>query len=881
MVRGSRQLLVVAATLALALSASAATDISGTISSDAEWTLAGAPYRLVGNATIASGVTVTVRPGVEVIAQDNYQLTVQGKLRCFGLRYKPVVFKTTTPTTRGSWGGLYIPSGGVGWFAGTSFWAGTNCVTVDGGWAKFDTCWFLYAGQDGLYVLNEATLLVETATFAHNQRRGLYILTPDAVGSISDCVFMNNGEYPIHVKANCVGMLDDNLRFHGNGQDLIGVSCSAANDIRRAQTWPAQPLSFDLLVGSSDVLEIPQGIRLTLAPGCKLIADRIEVYGTLVSGAAGQPAVVIRGVNETPGCWDGLFLHPDSVGQFTNTTIRLAENALTVDDALLVFEDGLIRDCQYDGVLAYGDSRINVSNSTFHSNGRNHLRLSGLLLSGDISDCTFTTSGDYPVFAVARNCFMLGTGNHYTTNMRQAVAVACNRDPDLPSSQTWHSQGVPYDLTADAGGALLRVAWGATWTLQPGVVIAGGSVDIEGTLQAQGTALKPVVFTTAAQPATNGSWDGIYFYPASQGTLQHCLIKYAATGVLIQSASPRLDNCIITDCSAHGLLVSGTGQPTIYHSQITGNDGDGVRITGQARPNFGNLYTTGTDDDGYNNFTDNAVCDIRNESSHNIRAQNNWWGTGDLDAIATRIIDGADSSGPGLVFYRPPIPVQSNSAPALEWSGLAGSHDDGISPDAVDPYEYVSCRVKYIDADGDAPAYMRLHLLKGGSEFQGSPYDMELLAGRPVDYTIGVIYHLGLRLPAGSDYSYYFAASDGFQEASGEPNTEHSGPTVGTGGAGVLISSVTALQAPAGNVEIRCRMLAAGYVDVEVLNIAGRAVARIATGRELDSGENVLLWNTRGDSGTKVPAGRYLIRISAHSNSGTCQQMIAPLILHR
>jgi len=84
----------------------AGTDISGTISSDAEWTLAGAPYHLVvGNTTIASGATVTVRPGVEVIAQGNYQLTVQGKLRCFGLRHKPVVFKSTTLTTPGSWAG--------------------------------------------------------------------------------------------------------------------------------------------------------------------------------------------------------------------------------------------------------------------------------------------------------------------------------------------------------------------------------------------------------------------------------------------------------------------------------------------------------------------------------------------------------------------------------------------------------------------------------------------------------------------------------------------------------------------------------------------------------------------------------------------------------
>ncbi len=872
---------ILAAVLALGIPACAATNISGTITSDADWTIAGAPYRLVGNTTIAPGVTVTVRPDVQVIAQGNYQLTVQGKLRCFGLRHKPVVFKSTTPTTPGSWAGIYLTAGSVGWFAGTSFWAGTNCVTVDGAWAKFETCWFLYAGQDGLVALNDATVQVETATFAYNQRRGLYIITPDPSGTVSDCTFMHNGEYPIHVKANCVGLLGEKLRFSGNGEDLIGVSCSASNDIRRTQTWQAQPLDFDLLVGSSDTLEIPQGLSLTLAAGCRLIADRIEVYGTLISGAAGQAPVVIRGPNETPGCWTGIFLHPNSVGRLTNTIVRLAENALSVDDALLACNDGLIRDCEHDGVLAYRTSRILIANTEFHSNGRNHIRLSGLLLSGGISGCTFTTSGDYPVFAVARNCFMLGAGNRYVSNARQAVGVACNRDPDLPSSQTWQAQGVPFDLTARPDGTLLRVAWGAVWTLQPGVAIAGGSIDIEGELQAQGTALAPVVFTTAAQPASNGSWEGLSFYPAARGTLAHCLIEHAATGVLIQSAAPRLENCIITDCSDYGLFISGTSQPTIYSSQITGNDSTGVRITGEARPNFGNLYTAGTDDDGRNNFTNNGPCDIHNESSHNIRAQNNWWGTGDLSVIAGRITDGEDNPGAGLVFYRPVISPQSNAGPALQWSGLAGSRNDGVSPDTVDPYQYVDFRVKYLDSDGDPPAYVRLHQLKAGAEFRESPYDMALLPGQQLDYAAGVIYHLGRRLPAGSDYSYCFAASDGFRTASGEPTTAHAGPTVGSAPSGVLIASVTAQQAPAGNVAIRCQMLAPACVDVEVLNLAGRAIARITTGRELECGENIVLWNTGGANGAKVPSGRYLSRGCAATASGIHQQLLTPLFLRR
>ena len=72
---------------------------------------------------------------------------------------------------------------------------------------------------------------------------------------------------------------------------------------------------------------------------------------------------------------------------------------------------------------------------------------------------------------------------------------------------------------------------------------------------------------------------------------------------------------------------------------------------------------------------------------------------------------------------------------------------------------------------------------------------MAPLPGQSPDYTAGVIYHFGTRLPAGNDYSYYFSASDGYESASGELTPPHAGPTVGTGSAGALLASVFAQQA--------------------------------------------------------------------------------------
>src|SRR3990172_12434736 len=61
--------------------AAGATLVSGPISTDTTWTLAGSPYRLTGNVTISAGVTLTVDPGVTVdLGSDVKDIDVNGTL---------------------------------------------------------------------------------------------------------------------------------------------------------------------------------------------------------------------------------------------------------------------------------------------------------------------------------------------------------------------------------------------------------------------------------------------------------------------------------------------------------------------------------------------------------------------------------------------------------------------------------------------------------------------------------------------------------------------------------------------------------------------------------------------------------------------------------
>ncbi|MBC7289330.1 MAG: hypothetical protein H5T86_15080, partial [Armatimonadetes bacterium] len=118
-----------------------------------------------------------------------------------------------------------------------------------------------------------------------------------------------------------------------------------------------------------------------------------------------------------------------------------------------------------------------------------------------------------------------------------------------------------------------------------------------------------------------------------------------------------------------------------------------------------------------------------------------------------------------------------NRRPTLSWVGSSSYASDGVDPDTgYDDTEF-DFRVKYTDADGDAPSGVFLYVYLNGQPVAGSPFAMTKLSG---DYSAGAVYQRRLTLTQGSTsgYQYRFSASDGLEAATGEPTQFHSGPSV-------------------------------------------------------------------------------------------------------
>jgi parallel beta-helix repeat protein len=167
---------------------------------------------------------------------------------------------------------------------------------------------------------------------------------------------------------------------------------------------------------------------------------------------------------------------------------------------------------------------------------------------------------------------------------------------------------------------------------------------VHGQLQALATSTQPISFLPKAS-TTPGSWNGIDFYPGSGGRLSWCRVYYAVTGVVMQSASPRLEHTEFRYSSGPGVTCGGTAAPTVFHCRVSDNGGVGIYVTDTANPDLGNLNNTITTDDGGNTLMGNTGYDIRSLSSASIMAQNNYWGTTSLATVQSLVV--------GSVNYTP------------------------------------------------------------------------------------------------------------------------------------------------------------------------------------------------------------------------------------
>ncbi|MDP3791307.1 MAG: S8 family serine peptidase [Candidatus Omnitrophota bacterium] len=143
-----------------------------------------------------------------------------------------------------------------------------------------------------------------------------------------------------------------------------------------------------------------------------------------------------------------------------------------------------------------------------------------------------------------------------------------------------------------------------------------------------------------------------------------------------------------------------------------------------------------------------------------------------IAAIESNGID-MGSSGKDSIYGsgRLNIAASLNSEPILEWTGEAGYVSDGLEPELANGLTPLSFRIKYKDADGDAPVIHDICIDRNGDGDYSDPAEVvSMTAVSGANYVTGMIYSCETTIAysgGSSNHSYYFRFADTGATATG------------------------------------------------------------------------------------------------------------------
>jgi hypothetical protein len=338
-------------------------------------------------------------------------------------------------------------------------------------------------------------------------------------------------------------------------------------------------------------------------------------------------------------------------------------------------------------------------------------------------------------------------------------------------------------------------------------------------------------------------------------------------GVVCSGSSPVIDNNVITENSASfrggGVYCSG-GSPQLRNDAISVNqadDGAGVFLSECAAATIAGCriyWNWGGDAAG------GLACGGGKATVTNCTIAGNE-GNGVRVAEASFVLRNSivayqygATAGFGVARVSGPAP---NVTYCDVWGNVAGNYT-GFT-DRTGKNGNLSKRPQFVDgAGGD------FRLQSTGGHWNGSAWVADKLNSPCLDAGDPASAFKKEPSPNGGRINLGF---DG--------NTAYASKSPGSAAAGVTGLTVAAVPTAQG-AELVVRLAAAADVTVMVRSIAGRPVAQVAAG-QLDAGSHTVLWNALGTTGTRVPAGTYVVQVVAQAGDGSRTTAMAVLKLLR
>jgi len=545
-----------------------------------------------------------------------------------GVRLLPAMPPALTPSS-GQFTHTHFRNGG-GWTV--------SMLDIEGSSASLTDCSFTYSAEEGSRVTateaQAADVRFTRCEFSENGTLGFHILHTHEAGTskpvFNNCVFRGNAVYAGRINGNVFPVTNRSNQIIITQGVVNGVAIG--HGITQSGRLQAFGSNFPYILTAN--LNIPHTVSLTIGAGTVVKANswwhRFNVAGNLiVEGANGDPVTFtslwddgIAGdsngdldtTQPAPDQWGGLYLYRQQdaslSGSLTATHMHLYYGGGWTNS--LLSSTGGNLDCSHC-LFAYSaeagvaftqeenrTATLSFRSCEFLSNGTEGLSIhheSGAL-KPVLSRCRFSGNSGFAA-RFRGDVFPQFDG---TTTIAQGGDTANNGfaiEGTIESTGTLEYPGnpAPYILSA-----VYNIQPGATVSIEPGVVIKANNwwhyllVD-GGTLNASGTARRPISFTSywddTAAGDTNGDgsetdagpdqWGGLLARNNGSITLDYCRLKFGGgyTNALLslESSTATATNCVFTRSSEHAVYANGTSSVLVSDSVITENGTGGISMS--------------------------------------------------------------------------------------------------------------------------------------------------------------------------------------------------------------------------------------------------------------------------------------------------------------